>query len=94
MGNSNALSSLSELIEAHEEALARWEAVGRQILDARHTHDELERAHEATNDAERAALAALMAHPVETLAEARLKAAYFLSLSYVRDFADDITLQF
>jgi hypothetical protein len=94
MGHSSGFNSLAALIEAHEEALARWEEISRRIRDARKAHDKLEVAHEESNDAEREALAALMAHPVETLEEARLKAAYFLNLAHVRDFADETILLF
>lgn len=87
-------SSLAALIESHAETLARWEAISQEIRDARQVHDELEKAHESSNGAEREALAALMAYPVVTLDEARLKAAYFLNLAHARDFADDITLLF
>lgn len=91
---SDTSSSLAALIEAHGEAWSRWETISRKIGDARHAHDELERAHEAANGAEREALAALMAFPVQTLDEARLKAAYFLSLPCARDLADEPVLLF
>lgn len=94
MVQSNGVNSLAILIEAHEEALARWEEISRRIRDARRVHDKLEVAHEASNDAEREALSALMAYPVETIDEARLKAAYFLNLAHVRDFADEMILLF
>lgn len=94
MGQFDEPSSLVALIEAHKAALAQWDAVSRQIQYARRVHDELEKAHEASNAAERLALSALMAHPVESLDEARLKAAYFLDIDHVRDFADEITLAF
>lgn len=94
MNNPKAVKPLNSLIEAHAVALGRWEMISQKIRDARDAHDELEKAHESSNLDEREALAALMAYPVETLDEARMKAAYFLNLAYARDFADEISLLF
>jgi hypothetical protein len=91
MSHPEKLSPLALLIQHHKDALARRQPISRETEEAQFNLTGL--SPEAANRAERLARAALMAHPVETLNEAREKAAYFQTIDF-RAFADDITLAY